>query len=131
MKSLVKKLLLYGALTFASPSCKPCDPQVLEGIVVDEKTNCTPSKYSQYCSYALVVDTEQGRYSMQVEEGYHSTIPLIALEAVIERGSVISFPTSTYHDLSCVSLFSADKIGKVDSGYIHLSDRIHQIEAKK
>ena len=124
MKSLVKRLVFYASIALGSSHCgfsnQPerlaCDPHTLEGVVVDERFGCTPTKYSQHCSYAVVVDTEQGRYSMGVVE---QGIPLIALEAVVEKGSVVSFPTSG-QGLGCPTLFSADKIGEVYSGDIHL-----------
>ncbi len=119
----LQKILGISTIGLALTSCDPIDSQIkfLEGKVVKEGGNIISAEQSaREPSYVLTVDTERGRYVIDVEEKYSK--PLAALSEAIEVGDVISFQVGCgdYINNRNKSLFDIDNIGYNYSNHIRI-----------
>jgi len=128
IKKTLSGIVLAGALALGGAGCSH-HPQYQEGKVTKEGgtvVNIVESSGALFGNesvkfgnpnYVLTVETDQGKYVINVRENYHK--PLVALAEAIEVGDRIKFKTN-YWDVGDRSYFTKDKIGSVPSDEIEL-----------
>ena len=128
IKKTLSSIVLAGALAFGGAGCSH-HPQYQEGKVTKESgtvVNIIESSGALFGNksvkfgnqnYVLTVETDQGKYVINVGEDYRK--PLAALAEAIEVGDRIKFKTS-YWDVRDRYYFSKDRIGNVPSNEIEL-----------
>ncbi len=126
IEKILSSIALAGALALGG--CSP-HPQYQEGKVTKESgtvVNIIKSSGALFgnesvrfgnLNYVLTVETDQGKYVINVEENYHK--PLAALAEAIEVGDRIKFKTN-YWNGADIDYFSKDRIGSVPSDEINL-----------
>ncbi len=128
IKKTLSRIVLAGALAFGSAGCSD-HPEYQEGKVTKEGgtvVNIVESSGALFGNesvkfgnpnYILTVETDQGKYVINVRENYRK--PLAALAEAIEVGDKIKFKTN-YWDVGYRDYFSKDRIGSVPSDEIEL-----------
>ncbi len=129
IKKTLSSIVLAGALAFGGTGCY--HPQYQEGKVTKENgtvVNIVESSGALFGNesvkfgnpnYVLTVETDQGKYVINVRE--RRPKPLVALAEAIEEGDRIKFKTNYVTALgSSEDCFSKDRIGSVYSDEIEL-----------
>lgn len=128
IKKILSSIVLAGALTFGGAGCF-YHSQYQEGKVTRESgtvVNIVESSGALFGNesvkfgnpnYVLTVETDQGKYVINVSERYSK--PLAALAEAIEVGDRIKFKTNYWRGRER-GYFSKDRIGSVPSDQIEL-----------
>jgi len=128
IKKTLSSIVLAGALAFGGAGCS-YHSQYQEGKVTKEGgtvVNIVESSGAFFGNesvkfgnpnYVLTVETDQGKYVINVREDYRK--PLAALAEAIEVGDRIKFKIN-YWDVRDKDYFSKDRIGSVWSDEIEL-----------
>lgn len=130
IKKTLSSIVLAGALAFGGAGCYH-RPQYQEGKVTKESgtvVNIVKSSGALFGNesvkfgnpnYVLTVETDQGKYIINVSESYSK--PLAALAEAIEVGDRVRFKTNYWANHGQDrDYFSKDRIGSVPSDDIEL-----------
>jgi len=125
----IRKYIQSGALILALSSCALPEKEYLEGRIVKESgtvINIVKSSGSLFGNesvkfenqnYVLTVETEQGKYIINVRDSHSK--PISALAEAIEEGDKIKFPIKkpAHSDIfnAEYNYFSKDRIGTMHS----------------
>ena len=123
-KKTLSSIVLAGALALGGAGCSH-HPEYQEGKVTKESGTVFGNEFVKFdnLSYVLTVETDQGKYVIDVSERYSK--PLTALAEAIEVGDRISFRTNYeffYYDKDYFSVIDriGSRIGSVPSDEIKL-----------